>query len=75
VTDSGEEELAPGMCAGFAAGQTAHHLENRTASDVVILEVGDRSPGDEVSYPQDDLQAVIGSDGKRHFVRKDGSPL
>src|SRR6185312_10655229 len=38
VTDGAETELAPGMCAGFSAGGAAHHLENRTAADVVILE-------------------------------------
>ena len=75
VTDSGEEQLEPGMCAGFPAGGTAHHLENRTASDVVILEVGDRSAGDEATYPQDDLQAVLDSHGKWQFARKDGTPF
>lgn len=75
LTDTGEEQLKPGMCAGFPAGGTAHHLENRTQSDVLILEVGDRSAGDEVSYPQDDLQGVLGSDGKWQFTRKDGAPL
>jgi uncharacterized cupin superfamily protein len=75
LTDGGEEQLTPGMCAGFPAGGTAHHLENRTQSDVLILEIGDRSAGDEVSYPQDDLQGVLGADGKWQFARKDGTPL
>ena len=26
VTDAGETQLSPGMCAGFPAGGTAHHL-------------------------------------------------
>jgi uncharacterized cupin superfamily protein len=37
VTEAGETELSPGMCAGFPAGGTAHQLENRSAADVVIL--------------------------------------
>ena len=36
VTDAGATLLSPGMCAGFPAGGTAHHLENRSG-DVVIL--------------------------------------
>ena len=74
VSDAGETQLQPGMCAGFAAGGTAHHLENRTNRDVVVLEVGDRPAGDEVFYPADDIQAVMGDDGKWRFTRKDGTP-
>jgi uncharacterized cupin superfamily protein len=73
VTDEGETELAPGMCAGFKAGTgNAHHLLNRTKEDVVYLEVGDRSSGDEGSYPDDDIKAVLGPDGKWQFAHKDG---
>jgi len=39
------------MCAGFPAQGVAHQLVNRTDTDVVYLEVGDRSSGDEGSYP------------------------
>jgi uncharacterized cupin superfamily protein len=74
VTDAGETALAPGMCAGFAAGGTAHHLVNRTSDDVVYLEVGDRTPGDACTYPNDDVQASLGPDGAWRFTRKDGSP-
>jgi uncharacterized cupin superfamily protein len=74
LTDQGETRLRPGMAAGFPAGGTAHHLENRTDSDCVILEVGDRSPGDRGSYPDDDLQAVLGQDGGWRFLRKNGTP-
>lgn len=75
VTDAGETPLAPGMCAGFAAGTgDAHRLVNRTATEVLFLEVGDRSPGDEVSYPDDDLQAVRRPEGGWAFRRKDGTP-
>ena len=74
VVESGETVLAPGMCAGFPAQGEAHHLVNRTDEDVVILEIGDRTKGDEGSYPLDDLQAVMGEDGKWRFVHKDGTP-
>jgi uncharacterized cupin superfamily protein len=75
VTNAGETLLRPGMCAGFKAGTgDGHHLVNRTQSDVTYLEVGDRSSGDKVSYPDDDLQLVSGADGKRQVLHKDGSP-
>lgn len=74
VTDIGEIGLSSGMCAGFPAQGIAHHLVNRTDSDVVFLEVGDRSPGDQGDYPCDDLQASLGPDGQWVYSRKDGRP-
>lgn len=75
ITDAGATLLMPGMCAGFKAGSgDAHHLVNRSDSDVVYLEVGDRTPGDEVHYPDDDIVAVKTPDGTRKFTRKDGTP-
>jgi uncharacterized cupin superfamily protein len=74
VTETNEVRLSPGMCAGFPANGIAHHLVNRTDADVVYLEIGDRSPGDQVSYPNDDLQAALGPDGKWMFTHKDGRP-
>jgi uncharacterized cupin superfamily protein len=56
VTDAGEIALQPGMCAGFPASGRAHQLVNRTAFDVVYLEVGDRTAGDEGFYPADDIR-------------------
>lgn len=73
VTDHAETILTPGMCAGFAAGGAAHQLLNRSANDVVYLEVGDRTPGDEGTYPRDDLKAVMVI-GKWIFTHKDGKP-
>jgi uncharacterized cupin superfamily protein len=73
-TDDGETMLRPGMVAGFPANGTAHHLENNGNRDCVFLEIGDRSRGDEVSYPADDIQAVLTSDGRWRFAHKDGSP-
>jgi uncharacterized cupin superfamily protein len=62
------------MCAGFLPNEAAHHLENRTERDVVVLEVGDRVAGDEGDYPADDIKAVMGDDGKWRFEHKDGTP-
>ncbi len=72
VTDAGPIELCPGMVAGFPARGTAHHLENQTNADCLILEVGDRTPGDTVTYTSDDLQAEAGADRWR-FTKKDGT--
>jgi uncharacterized cupin superfamily protein len=73
VTDRGEVQLAPGMCAGFPAAGLAHQLVNRTDSDVVYLEIGDRTPGDEGSYPADDIAAKL-TPGGWVFTHKDGRP-
>ena len=74
ATPSGETLLSAGMCAGFPARGEAHHIVNRSSRDLVILEIGDRPDGDAGSYPQDDLQAVMGVDGEWRFTRKDGTP-
>jgi len=73
-TDEGRTQLLPGMCAGFKAGTgNGHCLINETAEDVLYLEIGDRTPGDEGSYPDDDLKAML-AEGKWKFVRKNGTP-
>jgi len=73
-TDEGALQLTPGMCVGFRAGTgNAHHLRNDTVDEVLYLEIGDRMPGDEVSYPEDDLQ-VVRVGGKGHYAHKDGTP-
>ena len=74
VTDEGRIELAPGMCAGFPGGTgDAHHLINETSDDVLYLEIGDRTSGDAVIYPDDDLQ-IATINGRRQFAHKDGTP-
>ena len=73
-TDEGRTQLEPGMCAGFKAGTgNGHRLLNETSEDVLYLEVGDRSAGDVVSYPDDDLKAEF-INGAWVFSHKDGSP-
>lgn len=74
VTDAGEQALTPGMCAGFRAGVAdGHHLVNRGNAEAVYLEVGDRTPGDAVTYPDDDIAGQLMPQGWR-FTRKDGTP-
>lgn len=73
VTDRGEVMLEPGTCAGFPAGDVAHHLVNRSEADVVYLEIGDRTPGDTATYPADDLAAAQDAGGRWVFTHKDGS--
>ncbi|MDO8412693.1 MAG: cupin domain-containing protein [Gallionellaceae bacterium] len=74
ITDAGETPLSAGMCAGFKFGTgDGHQLLNRTSEEVIYLEVGDRSAGDTVVYPDDDLQAAL-AEGKWQFTHKDGSP-
>jgi uncharacterized cupin superfamily protein len=72
VTNAGEQVLKPGIVAGFPAGDAdGHHLVNRTNSDVVYLEIGDRTADDSANYPDDDLIAKA-SDGGWIFTHKNG---
>ncbi len=72
-TDEGRTVLSPGMCAGFKAGTgNGHCLINETVEEVLFLEVGDRTPGDEGCYPDDDLKALL-VDGNWQFLHKNGA--
>ena len=74
-TDEGAQTLQPGMCAGFAAGGgNAHRFVNKTDKDVLLLIVGDRTPFDEVTYPDIDNHAKAGADGTYVHTKKDGTP-
>jgi uncharacterized cupin superfamily protein len=66
--------MLEGDCAGFPAGGEPHHIENHSLVDAVVIEVGTRTEGGTVSYPEDDLVAVKASDGKWGFTHKDGQP-
>ena len=73
--DGRRQRLDPGDCCGFPAGRSpAAQLVNETNSPAVLLEIGDRTPGDQVVYPHDDLQARQGPDGRWQFLHKDGRP-
>jgi uncharacterized cupin superfamily protein len=73
----GEQEfvLNPGDCFGFKAGAgVAHQLVNRSAELAEYIEVGDRTEGDEVEYPNDDLKATQLPNGVWALTHKDGRP-
>jgi uncharacterized cupin superfamily protein len=73
----GEAEyiLQPGDCYGFKSGTgIAHQLVNRSNAEVTYLEIGDRTTGDEVEYPNDDLKATQATNGAWILTHKDGSP-
>jgi uncharacterized cupin superfamily protein len=71
VADGAEQILRSGDCAGFKAGVAdAHHLQNRSASAALVLEIGSRRPQtDCAEYPDIDLRWT--PDG---YTRKDGTP-
>lgn len=73
----GEEKfvLSPGECYGYPADTgIAHHLVNRSTETVTYLEMGDRSPDDEVEYPDDDLKATLQHNGEWKVTHKDDRP-
>ena len=72
VTNQGEELLRAGDCAGFKAGVAdGHQLQNRSARDALVLEIGSRRPGeDAVDYPDIDLQI---RKGEGHYSHRDGT--
>jgi len=75
ILDNEEFTLNPGECCGFKAGTgIAHQLINRSDQEVVYLEIGDRTQGDEVEYPNDDLKVSQSMDGTWNIFHKDGSP-
>jgi uncharacterized cupin superfamily protein len=58
-----------------AYAQSIHGLSaDLTQKDVIFLVIGDRTAGDEVTYPEIDLALRAGPDGVRGLHRKDGTP-
>lgn len=84
ITNVGQFPLEPGMCAGFPAGErNAHQVVNRSSAPVVLLEIGDRTPGDRAVFPDDDLAIAPPGEGepdrdaagpRPRFVHKAGTP-
>ena len=75
VTDAGRQVLEAGTCAGFpAGGGDAHHFLNEGDGDVLLLVIGDRTPGEVATYPDDDLAGRMREDGGYVFTHKDGTP-
>lgn len=74
VTDAGEETLRAGDAAGFKAGdEDGHCFQNRSAEDVVILEIGTRFDDDVGHYSDVDMVARMDGD-PAIYTRRDGSP-
>ena len=74
-TDEGRQVLQAGMCAGFPAGcGNAHRFVNESTADATLLVIGDRTPFDEIAYPDIDNRAKAGADGKYVYYRQDGTP-
>jgi uncharacterized cupin superfamily protein len=72
VTNSGEEILRAGDCAGFKAGiKDGHHLQNRSSAAAVLLEVGSRKPEDAGEYSDIDM---CFSNASEEYLHKDGTP-
>jgi uncharacterized cupin superfamily protein len=73
VTETGEELLRSGDCAGFKAGvKDGHHLQNRSGREAILLEVGSRRVAeDEGEYPDIDMRFLKNDEGYAH---RDGTP-
>jgi uncharacterized cupin superfamily protein len=72
IEDGGETALQPGDAAGFKAGvANGHQLVNRTAQDVVYLEIGTRSRRERAHYPDVDLLMERDEAGAR-YLHKNG---
>jgi uncharacterized cupin superfamily protein len=71
VTETAEEVLRAGDCAGFLAGDPdGHHLQNRSSAPARVLEIGPANlRSDETHYPDVDLHST--SSG---YFRKNGTP-
>jgi uncharacterized cupin superfamily protein len=75
-TNAGTQVLRTGDCAGFPSGTgDGHRFVNHSSADAQLLVIGDRSPDDEVAYPDIDMHGRLGADGVFRFARKDGSPF
>ncbi|MGZ5933657.1 MAG: cupin domain-containing protein [Rhizomicrobium sp.] len=72
VTDDGEETLRTGDAAGFKAGDpNGHHLQNRSQTDALVLEIGNHLSNDTALYPDIDLIASL-IDDRSVLTHRDG---
>ena len=71
VTDSGDEVLRAGDAAGFKANDgNGHCLQNRSAADAAVLEIGTRAPQSMAYYSDIDMIAQPGG----LYAHRDGTP-
>jgi uncharacterized cupin superfamily protein len=75
-TQAGEQQLTPGMCAGFAAGSTdGHHLINRSERSASFLVASNRDPEDSAHYPDPDVDLMWSPPhARKRMTRRDGTP-
>lgn len=75
VSDDGEEVLRAGDCAGFKAGvSNAHHLQNRSSTPALFINVGARDVRDTCHYADVDMLMPPPRYGQApQWTRKDGS--
>ena len=74
VTDEGAEILTPGDAAGFKAGDpNGHCLQNHSAADALVLEIGTRIDTDAAHYSDIDMYAPPNGQPAA-YTRKDGTP-
>lgn len=74
VTMDGEQTLRTSMAVAFPAGdKNGHCLLNKGTVPATYLEVGTRSPTDDIDYPDIDMKAEK-RDGKYRFLHKNGDP-
>ena len=74
ITEAGESILQTGQAAGFPAGEAnGHCLYNHSDEVATYLEIGDRTPDDSATYPDDDLIAIASEQGWQ-FTHKNGIP-
>ena len=73
VENEGETTLRPGDCAAFPADvANAHHIQNRSTQEAVLLEIGSRREADDgCDYPDIDMVFWPGEENPRH---RDGTP-
>ncbi len=75
IEDDGETQLKPGdICTHPAASPNGHHMINRTDANVVFLVCSNLHPDDKCFYPDIDMTAETGPDGKGLYRHKDGTP-
>jgi len=73
-TMDGEATIRVSMAVGFPAGdKNGHCLINKGTEPATYLEIGTRSPVDDVDYPDIDMKAEK-RDGKYRFLHKNGDP-
>ncbi|HEX9602461.1 MAG TPA: cupin domain-containing protein [Myxococcales bacterium] len=74
-TDTGEQILTAGTCAGFPAGaKDGHQLINRSSRPARYLEISNRDPDDTAAYSDVDLAYGKDVRGGVVYSHKDGRP-